>query len=36
MTKARVLLLLLLTATVGAAVAVQWPEIRRYMRMERM
>jgi hypothetical protein len=35
MTKARALMLLL-TIAAGAAVAVQWPEIRRYMRMERM
>jgi hypothetical protein len=35
MTKTRALLLAL-TLAVGAALAVQWPEIRRYIRMERM
>jgi hypothetical protein len=35
MTKTRALLLLL-TVAVGAAVAIQLPEIRRYLRMERM
>jgi hypothetical protein len=35
MTKLRVLMLLL-TVAAGAAVARQWPEIRRYIQMERM